>query len=190
MNREQGNFTLPDFNIEKTVEAVGYLLQLHGIGKSVKFLKIIKLLYLADRKALEEWERPITNDVYVSMPMGQVLSTTYNLIKGELSDDAWDEYIERNSKNNIKLKKQIKLKKLSPAEVELLEKIFAEYGNYSAFDLAELTHKLPEYVNPGNSSVVTPLWKLLQALGYKNDEVNRILNEMQSEAEIDILLGV
>ncbi len=84
----------PRFNIEKATEAVAYLLQLYGKGEPIKFMRILKLLYIADRSAFQEWERPITYDNYVSMDNGQVLSNTYNLMKRESQFDEWDEHIQ------------------------------------------------------------------------------------------------
>ena len=34
----------------------------------MSYMKLIKLLYLADREALARWGRPITTDQYVSTP--------------------------------------------------------------------------------------------------------------------------
>ncbi len=189
MNRGQFNSLQPDFSEEKAIEATGYLLQCYGVKKSVKYMTILKLLYLADRKALEEWERPITHDTYVSMKYGQVLSNTYDIMKRQTHSDAWDEYIKNTYFKRIRLKKPIKLKALSHAEVELLEQIYNEYGGYNEFELAEITHKLPEYVDPGDSSIHTPLDKLLRVLRYDENEIARILDELHSEASIDSILS-
>ncbi len=190
MNRGQFSSIQPDFNEVKAIEATGYLLQFYGVNQPVKFMTILKLLYLADRKALGEWERPITHDTYVSMKFGQVLSNTYDIMKGQTHSDAWDEYIENIYYNWIKLIKPIKLKALSPAEVELLEQIYNEYGGYNEFELAEITHELPEYIDPGDSSRPTPLDKLLGVLNYEEDEIERIIDELHSEASVDSILGV
>ncbi|MCX6915882.1 MAG: Panacea domain-containing protein, partial [Verrucomicrobia bacterium] len=46
-------------------------------------MKLIKLLYLADRTALLRWGRPITTDTYVSMDRGPVLSRVLDLATDE-----------------------------------------------------------------------------------------------------------
>lgn len=151
-------------------------------------MRILKLLYLADRKALEEWERPITNDLYFSMNYGQVLSKTYNLMKDESHSEIWDEYIESLKYYYICLKKPVSLKKLSQAEVELLNQIFAEYGKYDERELGRRT-KGPEYVNPKGSSIPTPIEKLLRVLGNDEEDIKRIILELESDASIDAVLG-
>jgi hypothetical protein len=53
----------------KATQAAARLLQ--NRGGRMKFLKLIKLLYLADREALSRSGRPITTDSYVSMDNGR-----------------------------------------------------------------------------------------------------------------------
>lgn len=177
----------PRFNIEKATEAVAYLLQLFGKGKPIKFMRLLKLLYLADREALQEWERPITYDNYVSMDHGQVLSNTYNLMKRELQCDEWNEYIQHYLYYWLILKKPIPFKKLSRAEVELLKSIFDNYGKLDEFELAELTHDLPEYEDPEGSSLPTPLEAILNALEYSEEDIQRINIELEEEAILENL---
>ena len=74
------------FHPEKAVEAAAMLLKLHG--KPMKYLGLLKMLYIADRLALKLMEQPITGDRYVSMDYGPVLSGVYDLIKGKPVDDA------------------------------------------------------------------------------------------------------
>src|SRR4051812_9596906 len=50
------------FNEQKATQAAARLLELRG-GR-ISYLKLIKLLYLADREALLQWGRPITTDSY------------------------------------------------------------------------------------------------------------------------------
>ena len=67
------------FNIEKTIQAIAALLHFHG-SKEMSYLRMLKLLYLADRECLQETGRPITGDRVVAMEHGPVLSSVYDLI--------------------------------------------------------------------------------------------------------------
>jgi uncharacterized phage-associated protein len=69
------------FNIEKAIQAVAALLHFHG-SKEMSYLRMLKLLYIADRETLKETGRPITGDRIVAMEHGPVLSSVYDLIKG------------------------------------------------------------------------------------------------------------
>src|SRR3990172_2875087 len=66
-----------NFNPKKATQAAAYLLKRND-GDMDMYLWI-KLLYLADRAALEKWEEPITGDFPSSMPLGPVLSNIYDL---------------------------------------------------------------------------------------------------------------
>src|SRR5208282_6704121 len=65
------------FNERKATEAAARLLKLRG--GTMSYMKLIKLLYLADREALLRWGRPISTDRYVSMDKGPVLSRVLDL---------------------------------------------------------------------------------------------------------------
>jgi len=69
------------FNERKATEAAARLLKLRG--GTMSYMKLIKLLYLADREALLRWGRPISTDRYVSMDRGPVLSHVLNLVTDE-----------------------------------------------------------------------------------------------------------
>ena len=65
------------FNEKKATQAAAHLLRLRG-GR-MSYMKLIKLLYLADREALLRWGRTISTDRYVSMDRGPVLSRVLDL---------------------------------------------------------------------------------------------------------------
>ena len=64
------------FHIEKAIQASALLLKLKG-GR-MKYIGLLKMLYIADRIALERLEMPITGDCYFSMKYGPVLSKVYD----------------------------------------------------------------------------------------------------------------
>ena len=132
----------PRFNEQKTTEATAIFLDLNG-GK-MNYMKLLKLLYLTDRKAFKEWERPITYDSYVSMKFGPVLSSTYDLIKGSFAGSKyWSNYIATEKYEVILKDKPPKIKKLSQAEIDLIKEIFKEYGKHNKYKLSRITHSLP-----------------------------------------------
>ena len=60
------------FNEQKVAQMAAFLLA-RGKGK-MKYLKLLKLLYLADRESMKRNGHPISGDSYVSMDHGPVLS--------------------------------------------------------------------------------------------------------------------
>jgi len=71
------------FSEPVVTQMAAYLLKKRG--NRMAFIKLIKLLYLAERKAVSKWAEPISGDHFVSMPHGPVLSQTYELIKSQPS---------------------------------------------------------------------------------------------------------
>jgi uncharacterized phage-associated protein len=178
------------FDIRKTTEAASVLVDLEG-GK-INYMKLLKLLYLADRKAYQNWARPITYDHYVSMDNGQVLSTTYRLIKQELgfSDTFWSEvFTQCNHYELSYIQGRPQIDKLSDNEIELLKEIYSEFGDMDQFELADYTHELPEYEDPKGSSIPTDLRKLLRVLEYSDEEVTQIEQELEEEERIKMLFS-
>ena len=180
----------PRFQEQKVTEAACYLLRLNG-GR-IDPMKLLKLLYLADRKALEDWERPISYDSYVSMNYGPVLSTTYDLIKSAPSQkgDFWHTYIATLDKQTIELKGEPpKIKKLSRAEIDVLDDIYKRFGQRSSIALSYICHELQEYKNPHGSSIPISIPEILAAVGYSQPDIERIDYELREEASIQTVFG-
>lgn len=178
------------FNEKKSTEAASLLLLLKG-GR-VDYLWLIKMLYFIDREAFRRWERPITEDFYVSMPHGPVLSTIYDIIMKNHPSLFWKRFILTLPKTfEIMLNgSPAPLKKLSEAEAELIKEIYSELGHHNGFELEAISHHLPEWHDPNGSSIQIKLDELLTALDFSSEDVKRITSELQEEAEIDALLGV
>jgi uncharacterized phage-associated protein len=142
------------FNERKATEAAAHLLKLGGDRMS--YMKLIKLLYLADREALLRFGCPITTDRYVSMDRGPVLSRVLNLITEErepASQSLWADVISEPERYEVHLNKEIEPEELSDAEIELLDEIFQQYGRLDRWSLVEITHDLPEWVDPHGGAV-------------------------------------
>jgi uncharacterized phage-associated protein len=144
------NFT---FDINKSLAAVGYICS-RNKGKA-DILKLLKILYVADRTALIDWKRTITGDRFVSMDNGPVVSVVYDLIKGNARpqlQQVWSEYIDERNGNTIALKKVPDIGYLSDREIKLLGAVFEKISPMSSSQLIDWLHKLPEWENPNGSS--------------------------------------
>src|SRR5438105_515531 len=84
------------FDLQKTMQAVGVLLD-YQRSRRMSYMRLLKLLYIADREALAETGHTITGDQAVAMKRGPVLSRTHDLIRGESSQSGeWEKYIHRD----------------------------------------------------------------------------------------------
>lgn len=177
------------FNEKKATQAAAHLLKLRG-GK-MSYMKLIKLLYLADREAILAWGRPITTDGYVSMDRGPVLSRVLDLATdGEDpgSPSAWAASISAPSNYEVRLMNEAGDDELSDAEIQLLDRIFTEHGHKSRWDLVKLTHTLPEWIDPHGSAIAITYADILKAGGKSDLEVAAVEDELADLAETDLLL--
>ncbi len=157
-------------------------------------LKLMKLMYLADREAYNRFGRSISGDRAFSLANGPVLSYTLDLMDGDVryTPDGWDTLISAKANNELSLLRPIgpgDLDELSAADVEVLEDVFATYGTMGRWELVELTHKLPEWTDPDGSSLPIATHDILNALGKKPGEIADLVVRMEEDRAVDALLA-
>jgi uncharacterized phage-associated protein len=178
------------FHPEKAVEAAAILLKLHG--KPMKYLGLLKMLYIADRVALKRMEQPITGDRYVSMDYGPVLSGVYDLIKGKPVDDAlplWSKFISRRDENHVSLLRDPGDEYLCEEEEEIIQQVYKTFGHLDPIEVAEWTHDLPEWKNPHGSAIPILVEDILKNVGKSDEEIEKIQEEAIREAYLDGVLN-
>lgn len=165
------------FNPEKAANIVAYFILKSG-ENSMRHLKIMKLLYLAEREYLNEYDSLMLDDDYFSMKNGPMLSKTYDLMKRTPCQE-WDNLLSRINDNHISLKgtsTQSKLIYLSKANIKILDRVFELYGNKTAEELIEFTHdNCPEWQET-NSRISIDIVDVLKALG-KPSEIAESIND-------------
>lgn len=154
------------FNPEKAANIVAYFILKSG-KNSMRHLKIMKLLYLAEREYLSKYDSLMLDDDYFSMKNGPVLSKTYDLMKKTPCQE-WDNLLSRIDNNHINLNKNAtpeKLIYLNKANKKVLDHVFELYGDMTAEDLVEHVHTHCSEWQDTNSSVSIDIVDVLQALG-------------------------
>ena len=155
-------------------------------------LKLIKLLYLADREALLRWGRPITTDRYFSMERGLVLSRVLDLVTDGEDPGApciWASHISAPENYEVQLKSDPGQDELSDAELALLDEVFRQHGSKTRWELVDLTHKLPEWKDPQGSAVPITYRDILKAAGKTELEISSIEDELEGVALADIFFS-
>ncbi len=175
------------FNTRKAAQVAAYFAR--AAGGSIYVLKLVKLIYLADRKFLEKYDATIINDRFVSMDHGPVNSTTLNYINGCAEDrDNWEEFIADRADHMVALARPDltvdDLGALSDAEVEVLDEIWAKFGRMDRFEICDWTHKhCPEWEDPRGSSYPIPFATILAHL--HKDRAREIAEELEAERDLD-----
>ena len=140
------------FDEGKTTQAAARFLQLRG--GQMSYMKLIKLLYLADRTSLLQFGKPITMDKWYSMKHGPVLSTVLNLITDPSRVDSagpWSHFISPplGDREVRLLIEQVPNDRLSSAEEKIIAEVYRRFGSYNRWDLVEALHQ----------GQVAPEWK-------------------------------
>lgn len=176
---------------DKATQAAAYLLNLHeGV---MAYMKLIKLLYVADRVTLLKYGRPITYDNYYSLDRGPILSKTLDLItegspRGET--EYWTKYISEPIGYTVRLADDCPPDELSDAECSILDLVNEQFGHYDRWALVDLLHKkLPEWNNPHGSAIPITYASIFEAAERDGDEAEDIEAEISHLAFVDSLLG-
>jgi uncharacterized phage-associated protein len=180
------------FHPKKAVEAAAVILKLHG--KPIKYLGLLKMLYISDRMALQQMEQPITGDHYVSMDYGPVLSGVYDLIKGKPIDvdnasSLWSQFISPRYDHQVRLLQDPGNEELCEEEEEIIQRVYKAFGHLNPFSVAEWTHDLPEWQNPYGSAIPILVEDVLKYIGKSTEEINEIGQEAIREAYLDEVLN-
>lgn len=177
------------FNETKAIQAVAHMLALRG-GR-MSYMKLIKLLYLADRTALLRWGRPITTDRYVCMDRGPVLSRVLELATdGDEpgGSSVWATHIGEPANYEVALRCDPGRDELSEAEIGVLNDVFQAHGGRSRWDLVALTHTLPEWKDPQGSAIPISVRDILKAGGKTEIEIAAIEDELEGVALAEAVL--
>lgn len=115
-------------------------------------MKAIKLIFLADRLHLRKYGRPIVGDMYWAMKLGPVGSLTKNVAElSNISEDAliyakkYIKPIDEKKQTLISLKQE-DLSVFSKTDLECIESVYNKFSDKDQFELAEITHKFPEWI--------------------------------------------
>jgi uncharacterized phage-associated protein len=177
------------YHQERATQAAARLLAARG--GTMSYLKLLKLLYLADRRALLEHGRPITFDRYVSMDHGPVLSQTYNLIVSEEQpgrETYWRRYISEPRHYEVTLLSAAPNGELSPAQERILDEVFAEFGAMGRWQIVDYVHTLPEWEDPHGSSLPIALRDVLRGGGLDDEAAEAVEEDLAGEDALARLL--
>lgn len=178
------------FKIEKASQAVGVLFRSDQVDR-MSYLRLLKLLYIADRESLGETGWSITGDRFVAMDNGPLLSHTYDLIMGRhVGTPAWNEFFHTAHYWLVK-EKEPDVAKLSKYEIGKLQEVARRYEDCNEWDMVEITHGFGEWkknVPSAKSVKPIPLEDILEGLG-REELLESILQERKDREAYDKIFG-
>jgi uncharacterized phage-associated protein len=135
------------FSFKKGTQALNFFA--NEAGGSIDKLKVLKLLYFADRFHLRKHGRAITNDTYFAMRLGPVASGMKDLADGLfLADEEREyaeQYLEKPITNVVSSRKAVDYAVLSKSDLDALHAIWKGLGHFNGSQLVDLSHEYPEW---------------------------------------------
>lgn len=165
----------------------------------MKLIKLMKLMYLAERRSFELFQEPMIGDRLVSMKYGPVLSNVKTLMDGygeSASSSPWEQLISDRAQHRLGLRDKsiaddpdARLLHLSESDLEILKEVWNIHGSRSPFDLVEFTHQaLPEWTDPGESMIPISLELLMKTLGYGSEATNATIERVREQSVLKSLI--
>jgi uncharacterized phage-associated protein len=177
------------FHFERALQASAYLLRLDG--KRMAYLRLLKLLYIADREWLAETGESITGDRACAMKYGPVLSNIDDLIKGNGSKaGVWDDHIHTEG-YAIELVADPGRGELSKGIVNKLTEVTERYRQIDDWELSERTHEFQEWskhYSPEGGSTPIPWQDILEAQG-KTAMIPAVERDEAARQVFDVVFG-
>lgn len=178
---------------EKMIQAAAVLLRL-PTQRRMSYLRLLKLLYIADRESLRRAMRPIIGTRLVAMKNGPMHSEVFDLVRGQHSDEPlWSNHIQRDG-YQVELVKDPGVSELSRFEIRMLTETFEQFASRDDWEIVEETHGFPEWDKnypdrSANTSRTIPLEDLIDAVGQSAEKKEVILEEAKQDAAIDRLFA-
>lgn len=176
------------FNEAKVAQMAAYLLSRRG--GQMSYLKLMKLLYLADRTSMDRFDEPMTDDAWVSMNKGPVLSNVLELMQGGSKSGVWNHWVsEAPVRYEVSLACQEHdrecFDELSDADIDVLDAVWQEFGHLTRWQLVDYTHEhCPEWHDPRGSMRPIRPQDIFQALGRSDEEADELSSDIFQRREL------
>ena len=142
---------------KKITQIINYLIRKDERAASMPELKVIKLVWAADRYHIRKYARTVSEDRYVAMKNGPVGSMTKDV--AEFSDNGFSnidpanfdyigDYIrfeKINERGFLSSINDVDYDELSDTDKEALDFAWKNFGKYDWRTLVDITHRYPEW---------------------------------------------
>lgn len=175
-------------NGKKATDAVARIIRQSGHG--VDYLRIVKLIYLADRKSLSKRGIPIVGGHCFSMRKGPVNGDVMNFVN-QRNAPGWKKVISPRKGNTLSVISEPDYDSLSESELQMLDEVVGEHSAKTTEELVEWCHEnCEEYEKVGvTERKPISVEAILQAEGKTKARIACVVREGSSLAKLDQLLA-
>jgi uncharacterized phage-associated protein len=186
-----GCFMKYPFDIVKSAQCAHFFAT--RAGGEIDILKLIKLLYLTDRKSFETRRVPVVGGSYYSFKHGPVTSEVLDLINdGTPSGKSpWEEMISDRADHKVAAESGISTyDALAASEIAILEEIWTKFGSFEKWDLVNWTHQhCEEWSTPDGGREEISARKLAESFDWTTIEIDEFEAELDSANRLHWLLN-
>lgn len=179
------------FNEAKNAQIAAYLLSKDNCRMA--HLKLMVLLYLADRESMDRFGFPVTDDQMVSMVHGPGLAKTLDLMNGREQGANWCKWIGC-ADNELVLRFPDAVRddydELSKADLMILDAVYSRFGYMGPQQICKHAREYcAEWSDPdGNSFAISPE-SVFRALGKPEYLVKALSDQLREFNELKKITG-
>jgi len=173
---------------QKATQAVARLIETSG--GPIDYLRISKLIYLADRESIIHRGIPIVGGHYFSMRKGPTISEVMNFVNRRSAPE-WKETISPRMGNTVGLKGVTSFKALAESEIGILDSTVTAHLERTTDDLVQWCHdNCPEYEEvPNGGRKTIEVEAILQAVHKSPAQIQKVIQNAEEIEEMDGLLA-
>jgi uncharacterized phage-associated protein len=139
-------------SVRKSTQALNYFARLsaRGAPQPLNKMKALKLLFFADRYHLRKYGRPVSDCAYFAMKNGPVASEAKNIAEEShrLQSSARNyarRFVRKKDAYHYDSVAEVDKSVLSTTDIEALEFAWRTFGQFTQFQLRDITHHYPEW---------------------------------------------
>jgi uncharacterized phage-associated protein len=168
------------FDEQKATQAATFFVKKSG-GK-INYMRLMKLLYLADRESFQRRSFPICGGEYSSMDNGPFISSIFEVMRPT------EDYSVLSSKfptwprclcyegYDICVMSDPGAKDLSKADIAVMDSVYQEFGQKDQWDLVCYTQKnCPEWIDPQGTIIPISQEEILLRIGKSKSWIDVVL---------------
>jgi uncharacterized phage-associated protein len=149
-------------------------------GGKTSYLRLVKLVYLADRESIVKRGIPIAGGSYFLMRKGPVIGEIMNFAKQRNAPN-WRETISVRRGHEIALKTIPTFHLLSPRELQIVDEVVAQHAHQDVDELVQWCHdNCPEVENVTAGRREISIEQILSAERLSPDRIQTTVKDLES----------
>ena len=179
------------FDIDKAAQVAHFFVSCEG--GEMDILKLVKLIYLADRASLQSRRAPIVGGAFYSLRHGPVTEEVLDLINDGTpgADSTWERLISDRANHRVAVNEALpEYDALAASEMKVLEETWKRFGHQGKWDLVNWTHQhCEEWSDPRGGRIEISARRLAESFGWQTHEIEDFITDTESRQRLHELLN-